>query len=109
MESDIFLNLGYCLNLGGLYAKDYAKHMSFDDEKDNEVDGVRLTHAHIDHAAYTHPHSLTLVCFSRIVQLPKTQFRVLPISSNKESMALKLQLTIARYVTYLARSLNLSI
>lgn len=40
--------------LKGLYRKDYAKHMGFDGGKDNEIDAVILTHAHVDHAAYIH-------------------------------------------------------
>jgi ribonuclease J len=42
--------------LHGLYRKDYAKHMHFDDDHKNETDfdAVLLTHAHVDHGAYIH-------------------------------------------------------
>lgn len=38
----------------GLYRQDYAKHMGFDGNEETAFDGVILTHAHVDHAAYIH-------------------------------------------------------
>lgn len=40
--------------LGGLYRRDYSKHMGFDGSEDTEFHGILLTHAHIDHGAYIH-------------------------------------------------------
>ena len=40
--------------LDGIYRKDYAKHMNFGGEEDNEIDAIVLTHAHMDHCAYIH-------------------------------------------------------
>lgn len=40
--------------LKGIYRKDYAKHMNFGGEEDNEIDAIVLTHAHVDHCAYIH-------------------------------------------------------
>jgi len=50
---DLF-EFGLLPKLKGLYRKDYAKHMGFDGNEDNEIDAVILTHAHVDHAAYIH-------------------------------------------------------
>lgn len=50
---DLF-EFGLLPKLKGLYRKDFAKHMDFDGDEENEIDGVLLTHAHIDHAAYIH-------------------------------------------------------
>lgn len=48
----IFLNL--LPNLDGLYRRDYCKHMDLDCKKENSVDGVLISHAHIDHVGYVH-------------------------------------------------------
>lgn len=57
---DLF-ELGLLSRLGGLYCRDYAKHMgdfngwaSDDYRKDTAFDAVVLAHAHVDHAAYIH-------------------------------------------------------
>lgn len=50
---DLF-EFGLLPKLKGLYRKDYAKHMSFDGNEDNDIDAVILSHAHVDHAAYIH-------------------------------------------------------
>jgi ribonuclease J len=52
---DLF-EFGLLPRLHGLYRKDYAKHMNFDDDhrKETAYDGILLTHAHIDHCAYLH-------------------------------------------------------
>jgi ribonuclease J len=56
---DLF-EFGLLPRLTGLYRKDYSKHMEYagwatdDHRKDNSVDAVLLTHAHVDHAAYIH-------------------------------------------------------
>lgn len=42
-------------DIKGIYRKDYAKHMDYGDHnQENAIDGVLLTHAHIDHCAYIH-------------------------------------------------------
>lgn len=39
----------------GIYRRDYSKHMNYGDHDDStSVDGVLLTHAHVDHCAYIH-------------------------------------------------------
>jgi len=50
---DLF-EFGLLPKLKGLYRRDYAKHMAFDGNEDNEINAVILTHAHVDHAAYIH-------------------------------------------------------
>lgn len=50
---DLF-EFGLLPKLRGIYRQDYSKHMGFDDEKEDSVHGVLLTHAHIDHGAYLH-------------------------------------------------------
>jgi len=48
-----FLEFGLLPDLKGLYRRDYLKHMGRKPE-DTEYQGVLLTHAHADHAAYIH-------------------------------------------------------
>ncbi|MGB6680899.1 MAG: MBL fold metallo-hydrolase [Candidatus Bathyarchaeia archaeon] len=48
-----FFELGLLPDLKGLYRNDYLKHMGRKQEK-NECQGVLLSHAHLDHAAYIH-------------------------------------------------------
>jgi ribonuclease J len=50
---DLF-EFGLLPKLKGLYRKDYAKHMGFDGNEDNDIDAVILSHAHVDHSAYIH-------------------------------------------------------
>jgi len=40
-------------DIKGIYRKDYSKHMDYGDHnQENSIDGVLLTHAHVDHCAY---------------------------------------------------------
>jgi len=42
-------------DIKGIYRRDYSKHMDYGDhDKDTTIDGVLLTHAHVDHCAYIH-------------------------------------------------------
>jgi len=41
-------------DLKGVYREDYCKHMGIKDDKDDGVDGVLISHAHIDHVGYVH-------------------------------------------------------
>lgn len=42
-------------DIKGIYRKDYSKHMDYGDHnQETSIDGVLLTHAHIDHCAYIH-------------------------------------------------------
>lgn len=51
---DLF-EFGLLPKIRGVYRKDYSKHTGDDDYKnDTTVNGVLLTHAHLDHAAYIH-------------------------------------------------------
>ena len=49
-----FINLGLLPDLKGIYRKDYCKHMGLDCKEKNSVDGVLISHAHIDHVGYVH-------------------------------------------------------
>ena len=48
---DLF-ELGILPKIKGLYRRDYAKHMGFDGREETDIDGILLTHAHVDHCAY---------------------------------------------------------
>jgi ribonuclease J len=50
---DLF-EFGLLPKLKGMYRRDYAKHMDFGGNEDDEIDAIILTHAHVDHAAYIH-------------------------------------------------------
>lgn len=42
-------------DIKGIYRKDYSKHTGYGDhDQETELDGVLLTHAHVDHCAYIH-------------------------------------------------------
>ncbi|MFA5406745.1 MAG: MBL fold metallo-hydrolase [Candidatus Nanoarchaeia archaeon] len=46
--------LGLLPDLKGLYRRDYCKHMGVDCKEDNSVDGVLISHSHIDHIGFVH-------------------------------------------------------
>ncbi len=46
------IELGILPKVKGLYRTDYAKHMGFRGDEETEIDGLLLTHAHVDHCAY---------------------------------------------------------
>lgn len=46
------IELGILPKIKGLYRTDYAKHMGFDGNEETEINGVLLSHAHVDHCAY---------------------------------------------------------
>jgi len=48
-----FLEFGLLPDVKGLYREDYLKHMGKEHE-DTDFQGVLITHAHADHAAYIH-------------------------------------------------------
>ncbi|MBM3896855.1 MAG: MBL fold metallo-hydrolase, partial [Thaumarchaeota archaeon] len=51
---DLF-EFGLLPKLEGIYRRDFSKHMGFGDHnKETKCDGILLTHAHVDHAAYIH-------------------------------------------------------
>lgn len=41
-------------DIKGIYRTDYAKHMNYEDDIETSIDGVILSHAHVDHCAYIH-------------------------------------------------------
>jgi len=42
-------------DIKGIYRRDYSKHMGYGDHnQETSIDGVLLTHAHVDHCAYIH-------------------------------------------------------
>jgi ribonuclease J len=49
-----FIYLGLLPKLNGIYRRDYCKHMGLDCKEENAVDGVLISHAHIDHIGYVH-------------------------------------------------------
>jgi ribonuclease J len=49
-----FIYLNLLPNLNGIYRRDYCKHMGLDFKEDNSVDGILISHAHIDHVGYVH-------------------------------------------------------
>jgi len=49
--TDMF-EMGLLPKIKGMYRRDYAKHVGFDGNEETEIDGVLLTHAHVDHCAY---------------------------------------------------------
>ena len=49
-----FIYLKLLPNLNGLYRRDYCKHMGLDCKEENFIDGVLISHAHIDHVGYVH-------------------------------------------------------
>ncbi|MFH0929100.1 MAG: MBL fold metallo-hydrolase [Candidatus Aenigmatarchaeota archaeon] len=46
--------LGLLPNIKGLYRRDYCKHQGADHKEENSVDGVLISHGHIDHVGYVH-------------------------------------------------------
>ena len=44
--------LGMLPNIKGIYRRDYCKHMKISDQKKNSIDGVLISHAHIDHVGF---------------------------------------------------------
>ena len=51
-----YFEFGLLPRLSGLYRRDYSRHTKYEDDytKETSFDGVLLTHAHVDHAAYIH-------------------------------------------------------
>ena len=49
------MEFGLLPNIQGIYRRDHAKHIGYGDHKqETSIDGVLLSHAHIDHCAYIH-------------------------------------------------------
>jgi len=48
------LEFGLLPNLEGLYRCDYLEHCQLPAEKSSSIDGVLLSHAHMDHSSYIH-------------------------------------------------------
>jgi len=49
-----FIYLGLLPDFKGIYRKDYCKHMGVNYKEENSVDGILISHAHIDHVGYVH-------------------------------------------------------
>ena len=49
--TDMF-ELGILPKIKGLYRRDHARHVGFGGDEETQIDGVLLTHAHVDHCAY---------------------------------------------------------
>lgn len=49
------IELGLLPRIKGAYRRDYSRHTKYGDhESDTEIDGVLLSHAHVDHCSYIH-------------------------------------------------------
>ena len=50
-----FVEMGLLPNINGIYRDDYLRHSGLNSTENRSVDGVLLSHAHMDHSAYTSP------------------------------------------------------
>ncbi len=57
-----FVALGLLPWIKGIYREDYLRHSGLSYDKEPAVDGVFISHAHVDHAAYIH--HLRKICLS---------------------------------------------
>ena len=48
------LELGLLPKMKGIYRKDYCRHMGLDSKEDTSIDGVLVSHGHVDHIGYIH-------------------------------------------------------
>jgi len=49
-----FVEMGLLPNINGIYRDDYLRHSGLNSTENRSVDGVLLSHAHMDHSAYIH-------------------------------------------------------
>lgn len=49
-----FVELGLLPKIKGIYREDYLKHCGINSNEEPAIDGVLLSHAHMDHSAYIH-------------------------------------------------------
>jgi ribonuclease J len=49
-----FLELGMLPNINGIYREDYLNHCGISSDPDPSINGVLISHAHMDHSAYIH-------------------------------------------------------
>ena len=49
-----FLELGLLPQINGIYREDYLRHCGLSSQEDPAVEGLLLSHAHMDHSAYIH-------------------------------------------------------
>ena len=49
-----FVEMGLLPNIKGIYRDDYLRHSGLNTSEKRSVDGVLLSHAHMDHSAYIH-------------------------------------------------------
>jgi ribonuclease J len=49
-----FIEMGLLPRINGIYREDYLRHSGFKSPKNPSVNGVLLSHAHMDHSAYIH-------------------------------------------------------
>ncbi len=49
-----FLELGLLPQIKGIYREDYLRHCGLSSQEDPAVEGLLLSHAHMDHSAYIH-------------------------------------------------------
>ncbi len=49
-----FVEFGLLPDMKGIYRKDYVEHVGMKHEKEPSVDGVLLSHGHLDHVGYIH-------------------------------------------------------
>ena len=49
-----FVELGLLPNINGIYREDYLRHVGLPYPDEPSVDGVLISHSHVDHVAYVH-------------------------------------------------------
>ena len=49
-----FVEMGLLPDINGIYRDDYLQHSGLNSKENRSVDGVLLSHAHMDHSAYIH-------------------------------------------------------
>jgi len=49
-----FVELGLLPCIKGIYREDYLRHVGFKYEEEPAVDGVLISHSHVDHVSYIH-------------------------------------------------------
>lgn len=65
-----FIALGLIPKLKGIYRKDFSRHDGVEVSEEPEIDGVLISHAHLDHMAYiTHLHESMKIHCSKITYL----------------------------------------
>ena len=49
-----FVELGFLPYIKGIYREDYLNHVGLEHQEEPAVDGVLISHSHVDHVSYIH-------------------------------------------------------